>query len=118
MERLNFLPIREIPRLYLVALCYLGGFSRFTHGRYTPAFYRYQIDHAPDDESTRLIPFVDVTLGTLVLFLGGWPRTVAVLLCGVFQGIGIVQQLRKGRQVKFGVLSFVMAASAGWLSCA
>ncbi|OIW25573.1 hypothetical protein CONLIGDRAFT_498408 [Coniochaeta ligniaria NRRL 30616] len=114
----ELLSIKEIPRLYVTGLCYLGAFSRFTHGRYTPAFYQYQIDHAPDDESTRLIPFVDATMGTLVLFSSGWTRTVAVLLCGIFQGIGIVHQLKKGRQVKLGVLSFVMAAAAGYLSWA
>jgi len=108
--------MKELPRLALVGLCYLGAFSRFTHGRYTPAFYQYQIDHAPDDESTRLIPFVDATLGTLILLLGGWTRTVAILVCVFFQGIGIVQQLKRGRQAKFDVLSFIMAATAGWLS--
>lgn len=106
---------KEIPRLYLIGLCYLGAFSRFTHGRYTPFSYQYRIDHAPDDESTRCIPFVDATMGTLVLFSGGWLQTLAVLLCGLFQSVGIVRQLNKGRQVKFGVLSFCMALAAGWL---
>lgn len=108
--------IRGIPRFYLIGLTYLGAFSRFTHGRYTPAFYEYQIAHAPDDESTRLIPVVDATLGTLLLLFGGRMQTLASLLCALFQAIGIVGQLRKGNQVKFGALSFVIAAAACWLS--
>lgn len=38
-----------------VSVAYLGAFSRLTHGRYMPAFYAYQLDHAPDDASTEAL---------------------------------------------------------------
>jgi len=91
------MPIREIPRFALIGLTFLGAISRFTHGRYTPAFYRYQVGRAPDDASTRFIPLVDVAVGTL-LCLGG-TKSVGTLLCVLFQGFGIVSQVRKGGQV-------------------
>ncbi|KAB5527969.1 hypothetical protein GE09DRAFT_1064676 [Coniochaeta sp. 2T2.1] len=111
----------SIPRLYLISLCYLGAFSRFTHGRYTPTFYAYQIQHAQDDESTQYIPVIDTALGTLLLLGGGRTRAVAALLCTLFQTIGVVQQLGKGRRVRLGWLSLGMAvwevwAGLGWWS--
>ncbi|KAE8556400.1 hypothetical protein EYB25_001101 [Talaromyces marneffei] len=57
-----------ISKYTLVSIVYLGAFSRFTHGRYTPAFYRYQLDRAPDNGSTRIIPVFDSIFATLVLF--------------------------------------------------
>lgn len=86
-----------------LALCgavlttYLGAFSRLTHGRYTPSFYAYQLDRAPDNASTRVIPYVDALLGTLLLF----PRTraVAAAVCVFMQGVGVGMRVREGRDV-------------------
>lgn len=107
---------QSIPRIYLLSPCYLGAFSRFTHGRYTPSFYAYQIQHAPDDESTRYIPVIDTTIGTLLLIGGSRTRTVAAVLCALFQSIGVVQQLGKGRRVRLGWLSLGMALGELWVS--
>ena len=74
---------------------YLGAFSRFTHGRYTPAFYAYQLDRAPDDASTRVIPFIDAALGTLLLFEK--TRAVAAAVCVFFQGIGVGLRVQSGK---------------------
>lgn len=73
----------------------LGGFSRLTHGRYTPAYYAYQLDRAPDDESTRVIPYVDLTLAA---FLAYKPtRAVAAAVCGMLQFFGIIRRVREDK---------------------
>lgn len=74
---------------------FLGAFSRLTHGRHTPAFYAYQLDRAPDDASTRLIPYVDAALGTLLLF--GRTRVAAAGMCVLFQGFGVVMRVAGGK---------------------
>ena len=74
---------------------YLGAFSRLTHGRYTPSFYTYQLDRAPDDPSTRVIPYVDAALGTLLLF--SKTRALAAGVCVLFQGIGVVMRVQSGK---------------------
>lgn len=38
--------------LSLVALLYYSGFSRLTHGRYTPSFYAHQLDRVPNNAHT------------------------------------------------------------------
>ncbi|KAK4454278.1 hypothetical protein QBC34DRAFT_156157 [Podospora aff. communis PSN243] len=101
---------RDLPRAALAALTFLGALSRFTHGRYTPAFYRYQIERAPDDASTRYIPFVDVAVGLLLSF--SRTQSVGAFLCVTFQGLGIVLQLRKRGKVLPDVGMFLMAAVA------
>ncbi|KAF2112534.1 hypothetical protein BDV96DRAFT_648791 [Lophiotrema nucula] len=84
-----------IPLTLLISILYYGAFSRFTHGRYTRAFYRYQMDRAPDNEYTWMIPVADTTLGTMLLF--GKMRTFAALLCAAGQGGGIVARLNDGK---------------------
>ncbi|KAK0724248.1 hypothetical protein B0H67DRAFT_480248 [Lasiosphaeris hirsuta] len=101
-----------LQRAALVALIeamYLGAFSRLTSGRYTPNFYRYQLDRAPNAGAARLIPLGDLTLGTLLYF----PRTrrVGALLCAGFQGLGIVMRLREGKEVWGDSLLFGMAVA-------
>lgn len=51
-----------LARTALIVIVYLGAFSRFTHGEYTPSFYQYQLDLAPDNDSTRLTPVADAVL--------------------------------------------------------
>jgi hypothetical protein len=106
--------VREVPRLALIGLTYVGAVSRFTHGRYTPAFYRYQVERAPDDASTQYIPFVDLAVGTLLCFSS--TKSFAALLCVAFQGFGIFSQLRKAGQVLPDVFMFSNALVALWLS--
>lgn len=80
---------------FLIGIAYLGAFSRFTHGRYTPSFYRYQLDRAPDDELTRYIPFVDIALATLLIF--PQTRTLAAWMCTLFQSIGVGLRIKDGK---------------------
>ena len=100
----------------VTAITYLGAFSRFTHGRYTPSFYAYQLDRAPDNESTRIVPYMDVTLATLILF--SKPRPFALLACVFFQGMGIVLRLREGKNAAPDVTLCLIAVVAGWSSFA
>lgn len=88
--------LSQLPKLSLISLVYLGAFSRLTHGRYTPGFYQYQLERAPDDSSTRLVPIMDIFLGTLLLF--DRTRVAAAGLCAAFQMAGVVLQVKKGGQ--------------------
>ncbi len=81
----------------VVAIVYLGAFSRLTHGVYTPAFYDYQLDRAPDNASTRLIPYVDAALATLALVRA--TRSYALFFCLAFQVMGLGLRLREGKDV-------------------
>jgi len=90
-----FKMLSKIALAITVSVTYLGAFSRFTHGRYTPAFYAYQLDRAPDVESTMIVPYIDATLGTLLLFKE--TRVVASLVCVVFQGLGVILRFKDGK---------------------
>jgi hypothetical protein len=89
--------IGSVSQIALVGLVYLGAFSRFTNGRFTPSFYQYQLSRAPNNANTRVIPFIDATLGTMLLFPR--TRTAAALLCSTFQGAGIVHRVMEGKPV-------------------
>lgn len=93
-------------------ITYLGGFSRFTHGRYTPRFYEYQLDRAPDDASTRAVPIMDVTLATLTL--PSATRPYALAACAFFQGVGIAVRLRQGKNPAPDMMLCIVAAVASW----
>ncbi|KAF2676972.1 hypothetical protein K458DRAFT_258656, partial [Lentithecium fluviatile CBS 122367] len=77
-----------------VAIVYIGGFSRFTHGAYTLSFHTYQLDRAPKDDKTWLIPVLDMILGTVVLFAK--TRPWAALLIALSQGAGIWMRMQEG----------------------
>lgn len=102
---------KDVPALATASLTFLGAFSRFTHGRYTPSFYQYQIDHAPDDKSTRYMPVLDCLVGTLLLL----PQTRAfgALVAAFFLGVGVILQIqKKGIHVLYGIATFGMALAA------
>ncbi|SPN98397.1 uncharacterized protein DNG_01442 [Cephalotrichum gorgonifer] len=80
-----------------VCATYIGAFSRLTHGRYTPSYYAYQVERAPDDASNRFIPFVDLTLGTLLVIER--TRTAAAAVCVFLQTFGIIMRAREGKSV-------------------
>ncbi|KAJ6788212.1 hypothetical protein PWT90_02177 [Aphanocladium album] len=80
----------------VIAIIYLGAFSRFTHGVYTPAFYEYQLDRAPDNESTWMIPYVDTALATLALVRA--TRSYALFFCVAAQVMGLGLRLREGKE--------------------
>lgn len=100
----------------VTSITYLGAFSRFTHGRFTPRFYAYQIDRAPDNASTRVVPYIDVTLATLTLF--ATTRPIALLICTGFQAFGITLRLREGKDMTPDVALCAIAAVASWSSFA
>lgn len=81
----------------VIAIMYIGAFSRFTHGAYTPGFYEYQLDRAPDNESTRLVPYVDAALATLALVQA--TRPYAFLFAVVFQVMGMGLRLQQQKDV-------------------
>lgn len=84
-----------IALLILVTVTLLGGFTRFTHGRYTPGFYAYQLDRAPDDGSTRFLPYLDFAVAALLVFPG--TRGVGAMLFSVMQFIGVVMRVREDK---------------------
>lgn len=99
---------------FVVGITYLGAFSRFTHGRYTPRFHQYQVDRAPDDESTRYIPLIDLTVATLLLF--PVTRTAAALLATAFQGFGILLRVKQQKPLLTDVALATTAAFVAWQS--
>jgi hypothetical protein len=108
-----------IPRAALFSLTsivFIGGFSRFTHGAYTPSYYAYQLDRAPNNEHTWLIPVFDMFLGTLLLFAK--TRPWSALLCALGQGVGIWMRIQEGKGVimdcgLFSLTIYVFVSSTG-----
>lgn len=100
----------------MTVITYLGGFSRFTHGRYTPRFYAYQLDRAPDNASTRAVPVMDVILATLTL--PAETRAYALAACAFFQGVGIAMRLREGKNPAPDLALCTVAVVASWSSFA
>ncbi|ROW01360.1 hypothetical protein VMCG_05842 [Cytospora schulzeri] len=84
-----------ISLLILLSVTLLGGFTRFTHGKYTPAFYAYQLDRAPDNASTKIIPYVDFTVAALLVFPS--TRSAAAMLCAVLQFGGVILRVREDK---------------------
>lgn len=78
----------------VIAIIYLGAFSRFTHGAYTPGFYEYQLGRAPDDASTWMIPYVDAALATLALVRA--TRSYALFFCAAAQVMALGQRVWQG----------------------
>lgn len=107
--------LKDIPALAVAGLTFLGAFSRFTHGRYTPSVYRYQIDQAPDDASTRFVPIVDTIVTTLILL--PQTRAVGVLVAALFLAIAVVLQVQKrGKYISQAALTFAVSIAAVWVS--
>lgn len=98
----------------VTSITYLGAFSRFTHGRYTPAFHRYQVDRAPDDASTRYIPVMDLTLATLLVIPS--TRTAAALLATAFQGIGLAMRIKQRKPLMKDLTLAATTAFVAWSS--
>jgi len=94
-------------RIALQSIIYLGSFSRFTHGRYTPDFYQYQLERAPNNQYTLIIPICDLLFGTLLFFRR--LRLWVALLCAVAQGGGIVKLVQEGKDVTPDIGLFTLA---------
>ncbi|KAF9730179.1 hypothetical protein PMIN04_013129 [Paraphaeosphaeria minitans] len=84
-------------RLGLQGILYYGAFSRFTHGQYTPTFYEYQLERAPNTANTQYVPVIDVLLGSLLF--SSRARHWAALFFAIAQGGGIIKLLQKGKDV-------------------
>ena len=84
--------LNTVTTIVLAGVGYYSGFSRFTHGQYTPSWYAYQLDRAPDDESTRIVPFIDATLATLLLL--PQTRLVGTAVSAVFFVISVGMRLQ------------------------
>lgn len=81
--------------LILLTMTLLGAFTRLTHGRYTPGFYAYQLDRAPDNSSTRVIPYVDLMIAGLLIYHP--TRGIAAALFAMFQFYGIVKRVQEDK---------------------
>ena len=98
--------------LLVTGITYLGAFSRITHGQYTPAFHRYQVDRAPDDASTRFIPLIDFIIATLLIIPA--TRTVAALLFTAFQGFGVALRVKQQKPLMTDIALAATAAYVAW----
>lgn len=100
--------IAQAALAFVTSITYLGAFSRFTHGRYTPRFHQYRVDRAPDDDSTRYIPLIDLIVATLLLF--SKTKMVAALLCTAFQGFGVMLRVSQQKPLLTDVFLAMTAA--------
>lgn len=55
-----------------------------------PQFYAYQLDRAPDNASTRLVPFGDLVFAAGLIF--PTTRAVAASLCALFMFGGVLHR--------------------------
>ena len=90
--------IQDVVVYAFAGICFIGAFTRLTHGKFLPAFYEYQIDHAPDDGSiqAKAIPLMDILIGLGTL----WRPTklLALILGTFFVAIGAYFQFSSGKQ--------------------
>jgi hypothetical protein len=110
-------PLPRVAIFSLISIVFIGGFSRFTHGVYTPSFYAYQLDRAPNNEHTWLIPVADTLLGTSLL--SATTRPWGALLCALGQGAGIWMRVQDGKDATwdlglFSLTVFVFLTSMNW----
>ncbi|KPI34839.1 uncharacterized protein AB675_4870 [Cyphellophora attinorum] len=109
--------IAALPAQVLSAFLYYCGFSRFTHGIYTPWYYAHQVARQPDDGSTvaRIVPCMDITLATTLALGGKKSKRYVAVLTALIQGGAIVALGMEGRRdlaVDFAVFTLAVAAAA------
>lgn len=103
-----FIEAVSVTALFLL-IC-LGGFSRFTEGRYTPRFHAYQLERAPTTGASKIIPFMDVMMAATIAYPK--TRSIALLLCAAFQGLGLVKRLADRKDSVPDALICALAAIA------
>ncbi|KAJ7742872.1 hypothetical protein B0H16DRAFT_1890175 [Mycena metata] len=81
--------------LVLAGVSFMGAFSRLTSGRYTPQWYAYQLERAPNTSGTWFIPVMDTLLGFLLL--PRRTRTPAVMAIAAFFGLGLGLRVAAGK---------------------
>ncbi|KIV83366.1 hypothetical protein PV11_05398 [Exophiala sideris] len=104
----------KIPRYLLATVILLGGFSRFTHGVYTPQYYAFQEYHARDDGSTvaQIVPVIDTLIG-LSLLLGNHALKLGAAVSSLlFVSIGMAMQMQAGKSYGADVALVALAAVA------
>lgn len=94
----------------VIAVIYLGAFSRFTHGAYTPGFYAYQLDRAPDNQATRGIPYADTVVATLALVRATRMHAFAFSTAAQVMGVALRLQEHKNVGLDLVLLAATMAA--------
>lgn len=90
--------------LAIAGVLYYGAFSRITHGQYTPDFYAYQLDRAPDDDSTVLLPYIDSLLASACLF--PLTRRIGLLFALLFFGYGVWVRFQAGQDLGYDAALF------------
>ncbi|KAL3461189.1 hypothetical protein BJX64DRAFT_261468 [Aspergillus heterothallicus] len=108
--------IKGLPLYALSGILFLGAFSRFTHGVYTPAWYAFQEYHAPDDGSNLALatPIIDTLVALLVGFGSRKPRLYAAGFALVTFSIGLAMQVSAGKEYWGDVGLVAVAGSAIW----
>ena len=98
----------------LSAIELVGAFSRLTSGQYTPDFYAYQLERAPNNSSTRFIPFLD-----LILSISLWnsqTRKWSALSSTLFSLLGVLPRLSEGKEITWDATLVALAAFAAFSS--
>jgi hypothetical protein len=103
----------------LSSVVLLGAFSRFTHGKYTPAWYNFQEYHMPDDGSmsAKFTPVIDTLVGLILIFGRQRVRLSAAAICVVFFSIGLAMQAHAGKKYVGDIALVTLALSTLILSC-
>lgn len=93
-------------------LVFLGAFSRFTHGIYTPRYYAYQEYHQPDDGSTvaQIAPFADSVLGFMLL--SKKTRVYAAIIVDFFMIVGLMMQISARKRFEIDLVMVGVATAA------
>ncbi|KIK52750.1 hypothetical protein GYMLUDRAFT_49791 [Collybiopsis luxurians FD-317 M1] len=110
--------ISNLSTYALACICFLGAFTRFTYGKYTPTFYAFQQYHQQDDGTAvaRVTPIVDTIIGCMLLM----PRLrfSATLLLTFFFTLGLVMQVRSGKEymADVGLVGIALSAMVGILT--
>jgi uncharacterized membrane protein len=102
----------NLPTYLLSSVVLLGAFSRFTHGEHTPRFYAFQEYHAPDDGSTvaKITPIIDLVVGLSLLLGQKALRLSAASISLGLIAVGLVAQLKAGKQYSGDVALVALAA--------
>ncbi|KAJ7466924.1 hypothetical protein FB451DRAFT_402077 [Mycena latifolia] len=89
-QRQKSSPLHLPATLLLTGVSFLGAFSRFTSGQYTPAWYAFQLARAPNSAGTIqgwLIPTMDIVLGASLL--SRRTRRAGAAIITVFFALGL-----------------------------
>ncbi|KAJ9299797.1 hypothetical protein DTO271G3_2681 [Paecilomyces variotii] len=90
----------SLPVYILSCVVLLGGFSRFTHGKYTPGWYAFQEYHSPDDGSTiaTITPIIDTVIGLMLVFGNRAVKLSAAAISLSFFTMGLLMQVQAGKE--------------------